>query len=242
LPLAVLRPFLPESPLWHQARNQRRPSPGELWQPGARRRLVVIIVLVACTLSIPYGALQHVPRIVPGIVHGTAATAREVQQVVSAVFTIQELGSVTGRLLFAALVIRVVSRRRLLRWFAAPCLIACTTMAFVAVHEGVAVFAATVFCAQALFNGMHSFWGNYLPRVFPTRLRGTGESIALNLGGRVIAVTAALLTTQLANVTPGDIPPLRLAYAAGITTTLVLVAAVVGSYWLAEPASDQLPQ
>ena len=235
LPLAVLRPFLPESPLWQQARDQRRPSPGELWQPGTRRRLVVIIALVACTLSIPYGALQHVPRIVPGILHDTTATAREVQQVVSAVFTIQELGSVTGRLLFAALVIHVASRRRLLRWFAAPCLVACTAMAFVAVHEGVAVFAATVFCAQALFNGMHSFWGNYLPRVFPTRLRGTGESIALNLGGRVIAVTAALVTTQLANVTPGHVPALRLAYAAGITTTLVLVAAVVGSYWLASP-------
>ena len=242
VPLAVLRPFLPESPLWRQARDQRRPSPAELWQPGMRGRLVVTVVLVACTLSIPYGALQHVPRIVPGILHDTAATAREVQQVVSAVFTIQELGSVTGRLLFAALVTRVASRRRLLRWFAAPCLVACTTMAFVAVHEGVAVFAATVFCAQALFNGMHSFWGNYLPRVFPTRLRATGESIALNLGGRVIAVTAALLTTQLANVTPGGVPALRLAYAAGITATLVLVAAVVVSHWLPEPASDQLPQ
>jgi hypothetical protein len=77
--------------------------------------------------------------------------------------------------------------------------------------------------------------------VFPTRLRATGESIGLNLGGRVIAVTAALLTTQLANLTPGDVPALRLAYAAGITTTLVLVAAVVASHWLPEPASEQLP-
>ena len=31
-----------------------------------------------------------------------------------------------------------------------------------------------------------SFWGNYLPRVYPTYLRGTGESFAANVGGRMI--------------------------------------------------------
>ena len=31
-----------------------------------------------------------------------------------------------------------------------------------------------------------SFWGNYLPRVYPLHLRGTGESFAANIGGRLI--------------------------------------------------------
>ena len=31
-----------------------------------------------------------------------------------------------------------------------------------------------------------SFWGNHIPRVFPLHLRGTGESFAANIGGRVI--------------------------------------------------------
>ena len=40
-----------------------------------------------------------------------------------------------------------------------------------------------------------SFWGNYLPRVYPTHLRGTGESFAANVGGRMIGTSAALVTT-----------------------------------------------
>ena len=31
-----------------------------------------------------------------------------------------------------------------------------------------------------------SFWGNYLPHVYPVHLRGTGESFAANIGGRLI--------------------------------------------------------
>ena len=56
----------------------------------------------------------------------------------------------------------------------------------------------------------HSFWGNYLPRLFPVHLRGTGESFAVGVGGRVIAPFAALATTQLANLMPGT-PTSRLA-------------------------------
>jgi hypothetical protein len=239
----VLRPFLPESPAWRSARRERRlrPSLAALWQPATRSLVVVTALLAACTLAVPYGALQHVPRIVPGILGRTAPSPREVQQAVSAVFVVQELGSIAGRVLFAAAVVRIASRRRLLRLFLGPCLIACASLAFVAAHGGIVAFAVTVFCAQALFNGMHSFWGNYLPRVFPTGLRGTGESLALNVGGRVLAVTAALLTTQLSNVVPATSIGLRLAYSAGITVTLALMAALVISRWLPEPASERLP-
>ena len=43
-----------------------------------------------------------------------------------------------------------------------------------------------------------------MPRVYPTHLRGTGGSFAMNLGGRTIGASAALATTQLANVMPGS--------------------------------------
>ena len=60
--------------------------------------------------------------------------------------------------------------------------------------------------AGLLTVAQFSFWGNYLPRVYPTHLRGTGESFAANIGGRMIGTSAALLTTQLANVMPGATP------------------------------------
>jgi MFS family permease len=200
----------------------------------------VIVVAAACTFAIPYGALQHTPRIVPGIVGHAVTSPREVQQLVSAVFLVQELGSIAGRLLFAMLVIRIASRRRLLRTFLIPALIVFAWVFFLAARGGLLAFAIGVFFAQALFNGLHSFWGNYLPRVFPTRLRGTGESLAMNLGGRVIAVTAAMVTTQLSNFFPGN-DAMRFADAAGTTAVVVLVAGAMISRGLVEPASAQLP-
>ena len=64
-----------------------------------------------------------------------------------------------------------------------------------------------IFMAGMLTVAQFSFWGNYLPRMYPTYLRGTGESFAANIGGRMIGTSAALLTAQLANAMP-------LAYAA----------------------------
>jgi hypothetical protein len=86
-----------------------------------------------------------------------------------------------------------------------------------------------------------SFWGNYLPRVFPTHLRGTGESFAANVGGRMVGTSAALLTTQLANVMPGGSAPTKLAHAAALVGTLAYLLGLLASFWLPEPKKEQLP-
>ena len=85
-----------------------------------------------------------------------------------------------------------------------------------------------------------SFWGNYLPRVYPTHLRGTGESFAANVGGRMIGTCAALVTTQLVTAMPGT-PPTKLAYAAAIVGTAAYVIGFVASFWLPEPTQQKLP-
>lgn len=99
-----------------------------------------------------------------------------------------------------------------------------------------------VFCAQALFNGMYGFWGNYLPRVYPTHLRGTGESFAMNIGGRLIGVSAAVVTTQLSNVIRGTSVAARLAKSSGTTAVFILIVGLIASFWLREPEGDQLPE
>ena len=244
LPLIIVRPFLPESPVWRDKKLRRtlkRPRLAELFQPGMRKTTLLTTLMMACLLAVPYGALQHTPRIVPGLAQVHNLGPRQVQQTVSTVFVIQELGSVTGRLVFALLVIRIVRRQRLLRVFLVPAVVLFPLLFFFAATNGLALFMSVVFCAQALFNGLHSFWGNYLPRAFPTYLRGTGESFAMNVGGRVIGVMAALLTTQLSNVLPGGGAATRLAHSAGTTVVLVLAVFLIASYWLPEPRSDQLP-
>jgi hypothetical protein len=149
---------------------------------------------------------------------------------------------VAGRAAFALLVVYVARRRRLLQLFLVPAALLLPVLFFSSTTAGLTWFIPGVFVAQALFNGLHSFWGNYLPRVFPTHLRGTGESFAMNVGGRMVGVCAALATTQLASVMPGALAATRFARAAGMTMVLVLAVFLVASIWLPEPQSDLLPE
>jgi len=99
-----------------------------------------------------------------------------------------------------------------------------------------------IFVAGLLTVAQFSFWGNYLPRVYPTYLRGTGESFAANIGGRMIGTSAALLTTQLANSMPGGNAFTQLAYAASAVALLVYAGGLIASFWLPEPQAGNLPE
>ena len=87
-----------------------------------------------------------------------------------------------------------------------------------------------------------SFWGNYLPRVYPVHLRGTGESFAANVGGRMFGTSAALITTQLVPYMPGNGIPTKLAYACAVVGTSVYVIGLIASSWLPEPKKEDLPE
>jgi hypothetical protein len=98
-----------------------------------------------------------------------------------------------------------------------------------------------IFAAGLLTVAQFSFWGNYLPRMYPTHLRGTGESFAANIGGRMIGTSAALLTTQLANIMPGGSAPVKLAYSAAAVALLVYGVGFIFSFFLPEPREGKLP-
>src|SRR5215475_7125114 len=218
LPLLFVRPFLPESRIWREkkaAGTLMRPSIKQLFQPALRKTTLGVALLMACSFALPFGALQHTPRIVPGLVQKLAP--RQVEQTVGRVYMVQELGSLVGRLAFAIVAAYFVRQRRLLRVFVLPATIIFCSVFFYASTHSVMLLIPAIFCAQLLFNGVMSFWGSYLPRVFPTHLRGTGESIAYNIGGRAIGISAALLTTALSNVMPGGTTTARLSHSAGTT-------------------------
>jgi hypothetical protein len=89
-----------------------------------------------------------------------------------------------------------------------------------------------------------SFWGNYLPRVYPIHLRGTGESFAANIGGRLIGTSFAWVASTVAiqPFVPGGSAPTKLAYTAAAIAGLVYAAGFLLSFWLPEPKQDQLPE
>jgi MFS family permease len=244
LPLMIVRPFLPDSPVWREKKRAgtlQRPSVLELWRPGLRRTTVVTTLMFACSYAASFGALQHAPRIVPGLEEVARLARVQQEQAVSSVQFAQEMGGLAGRFALAFLAVRIVARRPLLRLFQGPGLLLVPLIFFYAGTTDLQLFQWGLFVAGFLTVAQFSFWGNYLPRVYPTHLRGTGESFAANIGGRMIGTSAALLTTTLASTMPGATPSIQLAYASACVGLLAYGIGFAASFWLPEPAGRELP-
>jgi MFS family permease len=244
IPLIIIRPFLPESPMWQEKKSKgtlRRPSFAELFRPQFRRTTLITAWMYACSYGAAFGAIQHLPRIVPGLPE-VSKMARPKQEVaVSAVQAYQETGGLVGRVALALLAIPIVSRRKLLRVFQVPGLIIVPLVFLFPAKDNLEVLKWGVALAGFLTVAQFSFWGNYLPRVYPTYLRGTGESFAANIGGRMLGTSAALLTTQLSNIMPGGGPSSKLANAATVVALFVYLGGFIASFWLPEPQKEALP-
>ncbi|PYV41256.1 MAG: MFS transporter [Acidobacteria bacterium] len=244
IPLILIRPFLPESPIWQEKKSKgtlKRPSLAELFQPALRQTTWVTTLMFACSFGAAFGAIQHTPRIVPGLKEVRDLPRPQQEQTVSKVQLYQELGGLMGRFLLAFLAVRIVARRSLLRIFQVPGLILIPLVFLYPANNSLELLNWGIFLAGLLTVAQFSFWGNYLPRVYPTHLRGTGESFAANVGGRMIGTSAALLTTQFANIMPGGSPSAKLAYAAAAVALLVYAVGFLASFWLPEPEQDKLP-
>jgi MFS family permease len=243
VPLIIVRPFLPESPVWLEKRaagTLRRPSFRELFAPRLRRVTLVVTGLVACCYALAFGMLQHIPRVVPGLPQVAGLPKKSQEQWVSWVHLHVDTGAMLGRILLIGLVVWFVSRRPMLRWLLWMGL-AWFPFVFVGPALGDAdFFKYAVLLATLLVGVQYSFWGNYLPRVFPVHLRGTGEVFAFSVGGRVLAPVAALATTQLANVIPGATPTLKLAHSMALVAVAATLCALLLSRWLPEPGAELL--
>jgi MFS family permease len=245
IPLMLIRPFLPESPTWiakKQAGTLKRPSFAELFAPRFRRTTIVTTVMMACVYAAAFGAIQQMPRIVPGLAEVRTLERTAQEQTISGVQSFQEFGGLAGRVLLAGLAAVIISRRKLLWVFQVPGLVLLPLVYFLVPSTGLALAQWGIFLVGMATISQMSFWGNYLPRVYPTHLRGTGESFAANVGGRMIGTCAALVTTWLVPSMPGTAVPIKLAYAAGLVGTVAYVIAVVTSRWLPEPEGEALPE
>jgi MFS family permease len=275
LPLILIRPFLPESPVWAEkkaAGTLRRPSIRELFSPALVRTTLVTTLVFAASYGIAFGAIQQLPQILGGPKGHAAilATAKAAQdeavaaaeqagkpappaarlkgiagnatdEAVAQVTLFQEIGGLVGRVLLAFAAVRIASRRTLLRLFQWPALLVVPALFWwISTQMGNAgslpFIKAGIFVAGLLTVAQFSFWGNYIPLVFPTHLRGTGESFAANIGGRVLGTAAAWLTLTFAAATPPD--PVRIALVgAAVAGGYALVGAILTA-WLPEPGGS----
>jgi hypothetical protein len=197
--------------------------------------------MMACAYAAAFGAIQQMPRVVPGLAEVRALPRTAQEQTISGVQSCKEFGGLAGRVMLAGLAAIIVSRRRLLYLFQIPGLVLLPFVFLCVPTFGLTLARWGIFIVGMATIAQFSFWGNYLPRVYPTYLRGTGESFAANVGGRMIGTCAALLTTSLVSRMPGEAVPIKLAYAAALVGTSAYVIGFIASFWLPEPSQAELP-
>ncbi|WP_428563664.1 MAG: MFS transporter [Solidesulfovibrio sp. DCME] len=286
IPLLLVRPFLPESPLWMEKRKTgqlQRPNITELFSQSLRKTTLVVTLMFMLSYAAFYGAIAQATQIIPGLPEvqadvaaalrqrlpdslrdkfvaqwrGAGKTGAETAQLLRAeerriasaveqahaaqIMKAPEFGGLLGRFALAALAVIVVSRRRLLRMFLLPGLVVMPlTFAWAGVTS-ISWLEYGIFLAGFLTVGQFSFWGNYLPQAFPLHLRGTGESFAANIGGRMIGTSFAALTQWIAYWLPGSAAnPTRIAYAAAAIAFSCYLLNIVASFWLPEPGVRDL--
>jgi MFS family permease len=185
---------------------------------------------------------------VPGLVQDQVqnlqpAQAAQVTQAAAARVTgANEIGGLIGRLLLAILAVRIVSRQRLIRTFQIPGLIIMPIVFGVIATTSLDMLYYGMFFAGMMTVAQFSFWGNYLPRMYPVHLRGTGESFAMNIGGRLVGTLFAAVTATLAITGDRAFAPTKVALvAAGVGTSVYLVG-LIASFWLPEPKEETLEE
>jgi MFS family permease len=278
IPLILIRPFLPESPVWAKRKAEgtlRRPSLAELFAPGLLRTTLVTTLMFACSYGAAFGAIQQMPQIVPGLADvqemgkekaaGDVRAAEEEaakfgrklspdaaakiadrskkstnQAVAADVTKVQEIGGLLGRFVLAILAVRIVSRRALLRVFQIPGLIVMPIVFAIFAVQNLTLLYIGIFFAGLFTVAQFSFWGNYLPRVYPVHLRGTGESFAANIGGRMLGTSFAWVTQSIAVLPfiPGA-PPAKMAYTAAAVAFFVYLVGSFACFFLPEPKEGQ---
>ena len=190
-----------------------------------------------------------------------AIAAKTGQEIAANYTKAQELGGLLGRFALAMLVVHVASRRKLLRMFLIPGLfiVPLVFWGYSRGHDivffsrevgipGIHTISITMLGVGIMLAGFFtvaqfSFWGNYLPHVYPMHLRGTGESCAANVGGRMMGTPFAALTQWLA-LLPFFAPqsaPANTAIVAACIALVLYLANLAFSFILPEPPRDLLP-
>lgn len=151
----------------------------------------------------------------------------------------QEIGGLVGRVVLAFLAVAIVGRRLLLRIFQVPGLFIIPLVFLFPARDNLELLKIGMFVAGLLTVAQFSFWGNYLPRVYPLHLRGTGESFSANIGGRMLGTSAAFVTTNwFANWMPVTNPFHKVALGAALMALLVYGIGLIASFFLPEPKQN----
>jgi len=182
----VIRLFVPESEKWHatvKASTTKIEPLKEVFGPTLWKKTLIATALSSVALIGTWGSVQWLPLWADQMAGVGNPAAKGWTGLLSG------FGAVLGCLL-GAYVGRFISRRLAYFLMCLGSLIACALL-FRGVHSYSPTFLALTFVVGALTAAFYGWLPLYLPELFPTRVRATGQGLAFN-SGRILAAVGAL--------------------------------------------------
>ncbi len=229
---AVLTFFIllcvPESERWKRSVRERTAQPiREVLSPPLRRLTLLAIAFAAVCLIGTWASVQWIPLWVDQITHAAMPRAKAVAQMYSAV------GAVFG--CFAGALLGGKAGRRVTYFVLCVASLAFCQILFQGIHAYGPALLAMTFLVGATTAAFYGWLPLYLPELFPTRVRATGQGLGFNFG-RILAAGGVLGQGWLVGQFGG-----RCASASAVVTLIYVVGMVL--IWFApETHGKPLPE
>jgi MFS family permease len=225
-----IRIFVPESERWRHSVRHVRAAVSPLREVFAPQRVGTTLLAIAfgsIALVGTWGSVQWIPKWIDAVTGGTQPQAKALASVFSSV------GAILGSFCGAALGVRF-GRRPVYFCLCLASLVSCTYL-FRWLDEYNAwtlCVIGMVGCTTAAFYGWLPL---YLPELFPTRMRATGQGLAFNFG-RIVAAVGSLQTAALVSTFDGS------QARAAATMSMVYVLGLVLIWFAPETRGQPLPE
>jgi len=219
---------VPESERWKESakRGMSRPVK-EIFSRRFLKNTLLAIAFASVALIGTWGSVQWLPLWADQLTAGTMPQAKANTQILSG------LGAVTGCPL-GGLFGGGIGRRAA---FFSLCLLSLFLAGFLyrAVGEYNGIFLVMVFLVGGVTAAFYGWFPLYLPELFPTRVRATGQGVSYN-SGRILAAAGALTQGQLVSFYGGS-------YAqAGSVITLIYLLGMILIWFAPETKGKPLPE
>lgn len=227
----LIRIFVPESEKWAESAKKGPSNPvREVFSGTLLKPMLIGIVLASVALLGTWGSIQWIPSWVDKIADGTKefkSNAKSLAQICSSV------GAILGCMIAPFLGVWM-GRRKGYFLLCALSLGVCLGM-YLGMTEYNSTLLFVIFLAGAVAASFYGWLPLYLPELFPTRVRATGQGISFN-AGRIVAAAGALSKGYLMTWVAGD-------YAkAGAIITLVYVVGMGVIWYAPETKGKPLPE
>jgi MFS family permease len=186
--VVLIQLFVPESERWKAVAKKDAQPLREVFRPPLLKMTILGIVFASVALIGTWGSIQWIPVWIDKLTQGTNPDAKAVAQMASA------YGAITGCLI-GPLVGGKLGRRPAFFGLCASSLIVCQFMYRYFDQYGTGL-VCTIFLAGLCTAAFYGWFPLYLPELFPTRVRATGQGVGYNTG-RIFAAIGALAAGQM---------------------------------------------